>query len=337
MVDYWGVSESLTDALAIFAPSDVKGAMTPKSDELPRLQARHAVATGFFRRVADRDDLDACVSVLEPADVRAKFDDAFRKFSESLDMLLPDPKALPYQSDARWLGKIRAVAAAKFRDGKIDISDCGAKVRRLIEDAVSADGIQILVKQISLFSPEFEDKLKALKSVEARASEMEHAIRDEIHVRLDDNPVFFTSLRERLQKVIDDRRAMRIDAAEQLRLFEELRKELRGHAQAAEAVGLSEAGFAMYGLLLGGAALKAADPSGPLGMLDGAKKELAALLEEQLGPQVEIVDWWMKDDVQKEMRRRIKRQLRAAGYNEDRIDPLAEGIVDLLKRRRSRR
>lgn len=67
---------------------------------------------------------------------------------------------------------------------------------------------------------------------------------------------------------------------------------------------------------------------------DGAKKELAAILEEQLDPQVVIVDWEHKDDVQREMRRLIKRQLRAASYPADKLDAVAEGVVDLLKRRR---
>lgn len=337
IVDYWGVSEALTDALAIFAPSDVKAAMTPKADELPRLQARHANVLRFLIRVKDRDDLDACVAVLEPEDVRAQFDEAFKKFGQSLDMMLPDPKALPYVGDAKWLGKIRQVAAAKYRDDKIDISDCGAKVRKLIEEAVSTEGIQILVKQVSLFTPEFEEKLKALKSTEARASEMEHAIKNEIHVKLEENPVFYTSLRERLEQLIDDRKARRIDAAQQLKLFEDLRKELRGHAQAAENVGLSETGFAIYGILAEPKPLTLAEaPGTPYAMVDESKKELASLLEEQLEPQVAIIDWTKKDDVQREMRKRIKRQLRAAGFKDDKIDPIAETIVDLLKRRRGR-
>lgn len=337
IVDYWGVSEALTEALAIFAPSDVKAAMTPKADELPRLQARHANVLRFFIRVKDKEDLDACVAILEPEDVRAQFDEAFKKFSQSLDMMLPDPKALPFVGDARWLGKIRQVAAAKYRDDKIDISDCGAKVRKLIEEAVSAEGIQILVKQVSLFTPEFEEKLKTLKSTEARASEMEHAIKNEIHVKLEENPVFYTSLRERLEQLIDDRKAKRIDAAQQLKLFEDLRRELRGHAQAAENVGLSETGFAIYGILAEPKPLKLAEaPGTPYGKVDESKKELASLLEEQLEPQVNIVDWTKKDDVQREMRKRIKRQLRAAGFKDDKIDPIAETIVDLLKRRRGR-
>jgi type I restriction enzyme R subunit len=337
IVDYWGISEALQEALAIFAPSDVKGAMTPKGEELPRLQARHATALRIFVTVKDKDDLDACVTVLEPEDVRAEFDRAFKRFSQSLDMMLPDPRALPFVNDARWLGKIRATAAAKYRDSKLDISDCGAKVRKLIEEAVIAEGIQILVKQVSLFTPQFEEKLKALKSDEARASEMEHAIRDEIHVKLDENPVFFASLRERLEQLIEDRKAKRIDAAQQLKLFEALTKEIRGHSQVAESLGLTETGFAIYGLIAEPKPMTLAEPKGtPYGKVDEAKKELASLLEDQLSPQTAIVDWAHKDDVQREMRRLIKRQLRAASYFAAKIDSVAESVVDLLKRRGGR-
>lgn len=338
VVDYWGVSEALQEALAIFAPSDVQGAMRPKGDELPRLQTRHAAVVRTFVRVKDKDDLDACVAVLEPADVRAEFDLAFKRFAQSLDMMLPDPGALPYVSDARWLGKIRGAAAARYRDDKIDVSDCGAKVKQLIEEAVIAEGIQILVKQVSLFTPEFEEKLKALKSDEARASEMEHAVKNEIHVKLDESPAFFTSLRERLEQIIEDRKAKRIDAAQQLKLFEALTRELRGHAGAAEKLGLTETGFAIYGLLKGPPQLTVAErKAAPYGAkIDEAKTALASLLEEQLTPLFGLVDWVDKDDVQREMRRRIKKPLRVASYTQDEAETTAESLVDLLKRRSGR-
>jgi hypothetical protein len=47
-----------------------------------------------------------------------------------------------------------------------------------------------------------------------------------------------------------------------------------------------------------------------------------------------VWDWQMKDDVQREMRRVIKKHLRAASFPIERLDSLAENIVDLLKRRR---
>jgi type I restriction enzyme R subunit len=334
VVDYWGVSEALQEALAIFAPTDVKGAMNPKEDELPRLQTRHAAAMRFFVRVKDKNDLHACVAVLEAEDVRAEFDTAFKRFSESLDLMLPDPKALPYVGDAQWLGKVRQAARALFRDGQLDISDCGAKVRKLIEDAIVADGIQILVKQVSLFTADFDEKLKALKTDEARASEMEHAIKDEIHIKIDEDPAFYSSLRQRLEQIIEDRKAKRIDAAEQLKLFEALKKDLRGRADVAEGLGLSESGYAIFGLLRDPEPVLRTSDSHKHIQPDNPKVELAGLIEEQIAPQLGIVDWHQKEDVQKEMRRLIKRQLRAAGYETQQLDSLAENVVDLMKRRR---
>jgi len=338
IVDYWGVSEALQEALAIFSPGDVKGAMTPKSDELPRLQTRHQAAMRFFLRVKDRADLDACVNVLLPEDVRAEFTEAFRRFAQSLDMILPDPKGLPYLRDFRWLGKIRQAASARFQDPSLDISDCAPKVRKLIEDAIVAEGIQILVQRVSLFTPEFDEKLKALKSDEAKASEMEHAIKNEIHVKLDEDPAYYLSLRQRLEEIIESRKARRIDAAKQLELLQAIVKDLKGPTEQAGKLGLSSTGFALYGLLHEGKASLASDGATPSygGKPDEAKVALATILEEAVAPHVGIVDWVSREDVQKDMRRLVKRQLRAAHTPEDKLDALAEQVVDLLKRRQGR-
>ena len=249
VVDYWGVSADLQDALAVFSTTDVQGALTPNADELPRLQSRHAAAMRFFQTVADTSDLDACVRVLEPNDVRTAFDLAFRRFSQSMDMLLPDQRALAYHADLRWLGKIRGTARARYRDDRLDLSGCGEKVRKLIADAVVADGIQILVKEVQLFSPEFEEKVAALATDDAKASEMEHAIRHEINVRVEENPVFYQSLRERLEAIIAERRQERMDAAEQLSLLSSLRDDLKAEQTRAQDIGLDARGFAIYGLL----------------------------------------------------------------------------------------
>ncbi len=249
VVDYWGVSAKLQDALAIFSTADVQGALAPNVDELPRLQTRHAAAMKFFQSIADTNDLNACVRVLEPEDMRAAFDLAFRRFSQSMDMLLPDQRALTYHADLRWLGKIRGTARARYRDDRLDLAGCGEKVRKLIADAVVADGIEILVKEVQLFSQEFDEKVEALTTDDAKASEMEHAIRHEINVRVEENPVFYQSLRQRLEEIIEQRRQERLDAAEQLKLLSDLREELQGEQSQAEEMELDARGFAIYGLL----------------------------------------------------------------------------------------
>ena len=58
---------------------------------------------------------------------------------------------------------------------------------------------------------------------------------------------------------------------------------------------------------------------------------MASLLDEAVEPFTELVDWWQKDDVQRQMRSKIKRQLRAGGIGADQVEVLASDIVDLAK------
>ena len=333
VVDYWGVSAKLQEALAIFSTTEIQRALMPSVDELPRLQSRHAAVMRFFQPVADTNDLDACVRVLEPEDVRAEFDLAFRRFSQSMDMLLPDQRALEYHADLRWLGKIRGTARARYRDDRLDLSGCGEKVRQLIADAVAADGIEILVREVQLFSPEFDEKVEALESDDAKASEMEHAIRHEINVRVEENPAFYQSLRQRLEEIIEQRRLERVDAAQQLSLLNSLREELKGEQAKAQNIGLDARGFAIYGLLKEGRPIQAGEKTVTY---EAANRELASLIDEAVAPFTELVDWHQKEDVQREMRSKIKRLLRAGGISPKAVDALAVEIVDLAKVRTER-
>jgi type I restriction enzyme R subunit len=286
-------------------------------------------------KVRNRDDLDACVALLEAEDVRAEFDQAFRAFAAALDMTLPDPAGLPYVADMKWLGKVRQAARARYRDHQLDVSDCGAKVRKLIEEAIAADGIELLVKEVSLFSKEFDAKVQAIASPEAKASEMEHAIRHEIHVRLEENPAFYESLREKLQKIIEDREGRRIDAAKQLELLKVLAAEVKNEAAAAQDAGLTDMGFAIYGVL--DRSLPAPEAGEPVAEYRASRQKLAALVEEALGPFVEIPGWTQKAQVQKDMRRAIKDRLLAAQVlDPNKRETMTTSIVDVAKVRRGR-
>jgi type I restriction enzyme R subunit len=325
VVDYWGVGADLVAALAVFSPSDVEGALRPNLDELPRLESRHRTALRFFAGI-DRRDLEACVRALEAEDVRAEFDLAFRRFTESLDILLPDPAALPYVKDLQWLGAVPNAARVRFRDDRLSLAGCRAKVRALLEEHIRSDGVGLLLEPVSILAPEIEARVAALQSGEAQASEMEHAIRHEIHVRLDENPVFYGSLRARLEEIIADRRRARIDTAAQLRLFRHLGREIRNVRRAAEETGLDETGYAIYELLgEAGGAGPAAD-----GPVDAGRRSLAAGLLDSLH-ELAVVDWPHKEDVQRRMRQEIKARLRAAGRPREQVEALTARLMDLAR------
>lgn len=335
VVDYWGISQDLQDALAIFEPKDVQGALLEKTDELPRLEHRHRQVMSFFAKVK-RDDLEACLRVLEPDDKRAEFDSAFKKFAQSMDMVLPDPAALEYQDDLKWLGKLRAVARARFRDEEMNLTGCGAKVKRLIEEHILSEGVVQLIEPVSIFSERFDEEVAKLASPDARASEMEHAIKHEITVHLAEDPVFYQRLSDRLDEIIQERRKDRLAAIGALRRLQGIANEMRGVRLKAESLGLSPEALAFYNLLSDGSTAAGEAPKPNRVAEEGARygadnrKALAETILKLL-EDLAVIDWTRKEDVQREMRRQIKRHLRAAGCADDQLEAVTAKLMDLAR------
>jgi type I restriction enzyme, R subunit len=341
VVDYWGISRDLQDALSIFEAKDVQGALLEKTDELPRLEERHRRVMHLFDKM-DRSDLEAAVRALEPEDRRAEFEADFKRFTQSMDMVLPDPAALQYHGDLQWLAIVRATARARFRDPGMDLSGCGAKVRRLIEEHIRAQGVEHLMEPVSIFSDRFDELVESLSSAEARASEMEHAVRHEINVRLPEDPVFYQRLSQHLEEIIGERRQSRLEAAEAIQRLQGIVNEMRTVQQKAAELGLSPHELAFFNLLAGESPTseevkahrvveRRAGYDTPGDGRQSLAKQILASLEE-----LAVIDWTEKEDVQREMRRQIKRQLRAAGYPDERIEPLTAQMMDLARARLSR-
>jgi hypothetical protein len=99
------------------------------------------------------------------------------RFAQSIDLIMPRSLANPYRDDLKFLGRVRLGAKQRYREHKMDITDCGAKVKQLIEEHVRADAIQILHDPVDIFSSRFSTYVDSLSSDDAKASEMEHAIR----------------------------------------------------------------------------------------------------------------------------------------------------------------
>lgn len=324
IVDYFGVSAFLKQALDVFHEKDVRGVMMPVESELPRLQSRHRAAMRFFDHV-NSDNLEACIKVLEPEDVRAEFDLAFKRFAESMDLIMPSPLANPYRDDLKFLGKIRLAAKQRFRDEEMDISDCGAKVKELIEEHVRANAIEVLHDPIDILSSRFAEYVDDMSSDEAKASEMEHAIRHEIRVKFDENPVHYLSLKEKLEKLIAEWKEHRLETVQLvLQLQELIKQDIQQYNDSQQMVdGVVREQRPFYDLLRTEMPDESFD--------DGQLIDLTQIVFEDVSTLQKIRDWTTKDDTQRDMRSRIKRQLRAAKCPHDRLDYMAQQIMNLAK------
>jgi len=304
IVDYYGLSDYLTEALEMFSTEDVAGALKSIKDELSTLKARHTRVMRYFKDV-DASDIDACVMTLKDDETRQQFEIDLKKFMKSMDIILPDPAAAPFTRDMFFLGKVNHAAKNLYREEALDLSGCGEKVRKLIDEHLYATGVDPKIPPINLLAANFEEAVNAHKSPRAKASEMEHAIKQHITINLENDPAYYRKLSERLKEIIDAYHDRWEEMAEQLELF---RADIRdAHGRGADDLGMNETEFASYNLLdEHSESFEAAEPAPDT---QAMAKELVGLLDER----TDIVGFFHKYDEVKRLRRDIGRMLLDAG------------------------
>ncbi len=205
VVDYYGVARHLKEALAAYSADDIKGALKSLKDEIPKLRDRRDRCANIFqsRGVDDLSDTEACVVLLADERVRAEFTVKLKQFLDTLDLVLPRPEGLPFVKDAKTLAFIYARARNRYREGMPVLGkSVGGKVRELIDQHVISLGIDPKIPPISITDAEFAEHVGKQASPRAKASEMEHAIRHHIRKHLDQDPVHYTKLSERLEEIL---------------------------------------------------------------------------------------------------------------------------------------
>ncbi|MEW8359707.1 MAG: HsdR family type I site-specific deoxyribonuclease [Candidatus Thiodiazotropha sp.] len=202
IVDYYGLSDYLTEALEMFSTEDVAGALKDLKDEIPKLKAAHTRVMQHFKGM-DVTDTDSCILSLEDLDKRQQFEIDFKRFAKQMDIIMPNEAAKPFLSDLKFLGKINLGARNLFRDSQLNLAGVGEKVRQLIDENIRATGVDPKIPPVELFDTKFKDKVQEHKSDRAKASDIEHAIKHHITVNLDDDPEYYKSLAEKLKGIIE--------------------------------------------------------------------------------------------------------------------------------------
>jgi type I restriction enzyme, R subunit len=327
VVDYWGDNRRITDALDLFSEEDgVSNALRPLSDKIQLLESRHRAAMRLFEGLDSKDEA-LCLMLLDPDDVRAKFELDFLRFAEAMDMVLPDPKALeePYVSDLKWLARLRVTARRAHYQEPFDPKDYGAKVGQIVAQHVSAGGVEQLLAPRDILDPAFKQHLDSMSSTEAKAAEIEHAIRHEIHVHRDENPAGYTSLWEQLEKIVNDRRQARVSAASAFARLQEIASQVSGARAGGSVSGKGLTGTA-------GAILPFIDDAVSIETRTSAATDVAKALEGYAA----VVDWQHKEDVQRQMRRAIKERLRTIGLDAASIEAVTAKVMDVVRARLAR-
>ena len=305
IVDYYGLSDYLKEALEMFSSNDVKGVLQPLKNEMPKLEARYGKVMRYFEGL-DLSDIDACVGALKDDIKRAEFEVDFKKFLQSMNAVLPDKMAAPYISDMKKLGKINQVARNLYRDEQLGIIDAGEKVRKLIDEHIYSEGIDPRIPPTPLFDSKFVDKMREHKAPQTQAAELEYAIKNHIKVKSEENPEYYKKLGEKLKEILDSRHEKWEELVQLLLKFRDSME--KGLKKEAQGLGINETQYAFFGILQSHILEKYPDKIQDKELETELVKTIEKLVD-MVEKSVSIVDFFRKEKEIKEVKRNIRRLL----------------------------
>ncbi len=222
IVDYIGLAHHLKEALSIYGSDDqedIEASLQDITVELPVLEDRYRRLLNLFtesgvkniegfvkQMVTDPKEnyqtLESAIVLMKDLKQRANFEVYLKQFMQSMDIILPRVEAHPFLVPVKRFGYIMHRVKERYKDDSLSISSAGEKVQKIIDEHLVSLGIDPKIPPVELMSDQFIQKLDENRSPEAKASEMEHAIRKHTKVHFDEDPAFYTKISEKLEALI---------------------------------------------------------------------------------------------------------------------------------------
>ena len=325
VVDYIGLANHLTEALTLYTATDelqeLHDGLKNLTTELPVLEERYQrllqhfdgkgvagikafvegqAGGGLAALPLDAAVVHAAVKALADERYRADFEVYLKKFLMSLDIILPHASAQPFRVPAKRFGYLLQVAKERYKDTSLNLGNAGEKVKALINEHLISLGINPKVPPVELLSEDFLQRLQqhAGGNDEAKASEMEHAIRKHCTVHHDEDPAFYLKLSEKVDALIE-RHHDEWDVLVE-KLYGLRGEALAGRTQGVDGLGREASAFYEHIERVGFG--DAGVPPGDLLAFKLLMAQIVGLLQETIGS----IDFWQSSDKQKRLRGDIK-------------------------------
>jgi len=233
VVDYFGITKNLNRALGIYTDAEAEECKTDLAEfgeyfkdinkEIPELELRYRKIVQFFEAngIMEMDEflrqmitvpkeefklVEAVIELAGNLKLRAEFDTLIKNYFDRLDLLFNSPTAQrEHWIPAKRIGYLVWRIRYHYKDDTLDLRWASAKVRHLIDKYLVHLGISERVSEVSILSEDFPLKIDAMyNGSKSKASAMEHAIRQQIKVKLENNdPALYRHFKDRLDNILN--------------------------------------------------------------------------------------------------------------------------------------
>ena len=210
LVDYVGITNHLKDALADYADADrdeIMASLRDKSKDIDALYPSYNEIVQFLNDkvgYALSQTSDIIEELCLDEELREEYNGRFSVMSRLFDRVLPNPAALEYSKDYKTLAFIRESVAKMTRNPRFSNKDASKKVRAIIEEYLTVNGVDMEIAPISLLSDDFLKGGQSKKSDRAVSEEIKYAVREFININMPKDPELYARLSERLEQILEE-------------------------------------------------------------------------------------------------------------------------------------
>lgn len=210
LVDYVGITNHLKDALADYADADrdeIMASLRDKSKDIDALNTAYNEIVLFLNEkvgYALSQTSDIIEELCLDEELREEYNGRFSVMSRLFDRVLPNPAALEYSKDYKTLAFIRESVAKMTRNPRFSNKDASKKVRAIIEEYLTVNGVDMEIAPISLLSDDFLKGGQSKKSDRAVSEEIKYAVREFININMPKDPELYARLSERLEQILEE-------------------------------------------------------------------------------------------------------------------------------------
>ncbi len=315
ILDYVGILGELDRALSEYAALagfdqvDLEGTMANIREQVHSIPEKYAALIDLFREVQNSHDQEEFERLLEDDDRRKDFKEKLNAFSRALHVGLSTEYFYElesqvtidrYKADLKRFMKLRRAVEMRYGD-IVDMKKLEPQIEKLLDTYVTSDSVEILTSEpVDIMdTAAMEEALNSLGTPAARADAIANATKRTITERMDEDPALFRKFSELIEETIRSFRDHMISELEYLNKMRELRNEVVHGTTAGvpQQLATNEVAQAYYRVL--------SDRWSELSngqTSTEATVDLSLKLDSVIRARAGVVDWRLKQDVQKGIR-----------------------------------
>ncbi|WP_066411355.1 HsdR family type I site-specific deoxyribonuclease [Halorubrum aethiopicum] len=304
IVDYQGVYANLDDALDY--GSDVKDEIRRDREQLfEDIERLVDDLMGLFDGIPRdnrQETLNQCLARLSKSQPKRDFKQGYRELQDLYETLSPDEELVErgIQDDYKWLTNVYVAFRRNNNREENPEENLREKTKEIIADNVEIEQIKSYYETYKLGERHLQ-QVDQMTEPAAKANAIEHATREHLQPRVDQNPRY-RSLSEKLENIVDRWRRGELEDPEAVEKLERVERDVIEFEDALDDHGLNEAEHAIYSELTESYDGEVAD--------DDEAERIATDLWEQFDEEIDRFDGWeTHTETRKQIRRLLIRRL----------------------------